>query len=418
MNSARDFYAHLDRSINGRLGVTMGWTTLLAAKTYAMDAGTLDSHRARYALILRAQQQALDLFKASLRGEADPEIAQMVVGDVPQGFGVAYHRALTERQHRIPVFFRTDEMHGGKVTEIQCCGSGWGLAEQLRDLYESHVSSFGPAVHFPESLASQFAKALRGHVGGDPVVHHLVDNASRPHGVNYWIQRLRDQGVLHLYHDGGIHPADCNFIRAHDFISLPTHNFFRDRMERCDRGEVFFDLPPSALFDGKILMAWPFWHRTRDVFDDEVRDLFPHTNLIEPDGVTLADGERVTLDQFCAIPARKRNYYIKYAGTDSSINWGSRGVYLASTYSKRKCREMMDRILADGERQRFWIIQEAIRHAEPVVALGRDGELIETDAYSKISGFYGPNGLMAIWVMHLRSHKVHGSADTILSLVY
>jgi hypothetical protein len=418
MKTAREFYAHLDRSINDRLGVTMGWTTLLAAKPYAMDAETLDSHRARYTLIRRAQQQALDLFKTSLRGGADPEIAQMVVGDVPQGFGVAYHRALTEQQHRIPVFFRTDEMHGGKVTEIQCCGSGWGLTEQLRDLYAAYEPAFGPIVHFPDSLAHQFGQALREYVGSDPVIHHLVDNASRPHGVNYFIQRLRDEGIPHLYRDGGIHPADCNFIRAHDFISLPTHNFFRDRMERCNRGEVFFDLPPSGLFDGKILMAWPFWHETRDAFDDEVRGLFPYTTVIEPDGVTLADGERVTLEQFCDIPERKRNYYVKYAGTDSAINWGSKGVFLASTYSKPKCREVMDRILADRERQRYWILQEAVRHSEPVVALGRDGELIETDAYSKISGFYGPNGLMAIWVMHLRSHKVHGSDETILSLVY
>jgi hypothetical protein len=72
----------------------------------------------------------------------------------------------------------------------------------------------------------------------------------------------------------------------------------------------------------------------------------------------------------------------------------------------------------DRERRRFWIIQEAVRHSEPVVAFGRDDELIETDAYSKLSGFYGPRGLMAILVMHLRSHKVHGSPETILSLVY
>lgn len=417
-NSARDLYAHLDRSINDRLGVTVGWTTLLATKPYPIDAETLDGHRARYTLIRRAQQQALDLFKASLAGEADPEIAQMVIGDVPRGFGLSYHRALTEQQHRIPVFFRTDEMHGGKVTEIQCCGSGWGLAEQLRDLYDAHESMFGPAVHFPDSLASQFARALRGYLGSDPVVHHLVDNASRPHGVNYFIHRLRDQGVPHLYRDGGIHPADCNFIRAHDFISLPTHNFFKDRMERCDRGEVFFDLPPSGLFDGKIIMSWPFWHKTRDAFDDEVRGLFPHTYVIEPSGVVLEDDEQVTLGEFCAIPERKRSYYVKYAGTDSGINWGSKGVYLASTFSKPKCRELMDRILADRERQRYWIIQKAVRHSEPAVAFGRDGELIETDAYSKLSGFYGPSGLMAIWVMQRRSHKVHGSAETILSLAH
>lgn len=418
LNRSQDIYAHIDRSINDRLGVTMGWTALVATKPYPMDAKTLEGHRARYELIKRVQRQVLELFKASLAGEADPEIAQLIVGDAPLGYGAAYHRALTQQQHRTPVFFRTDEMLGGRLIEIQCSGSGWGLAEQLRDLYGAHESTFGRAVHFPESLASHFARSLRGYLGRDPVVHYLVDNASRPHGANYFIHQLRDQGVPHLHFDGGIRAVDCNFIRSHDFISLPTHNFFQDRMERCRRGEVFFDLPPSCLFDGKIIMAWPFWEKTRDAFDDEVRGLFPHTYVIDPKGVVLSDGEHVTLEEFCAIPSRKRNYYIKYAGTDIAINWGSKGVYLASTLSGVKCRELMDRILADRERGRCWIIQEAIRHSEPIVAFGRDSELVETDAYSKISSFYGPDGLMAVWAMHLRSHKVHGSDNTILSLVY
>jgi len=416
--SARELYAHADRSINTRLGVTIGLTTLLSTKPYPMDSETLRGHRARYEVIHRAQQQALDLFKASLEGETDPEIAQMVVGDAPLDYGVAYHRALTEQQHRAPVFFRTDESHGGKVTEIQCSGSSWGLVEQLRDLYGAYEATFGPAVHFPDSLASQFAQALRDYLGSDPVVHHLVDNASRPHGASYFIHRLRDQGIPHLYYDGGVQPPDCNFVRAHDFISLPANNFFKDRMERCKRGEVLFDLPPSCLFDGKIIMAWPFWRKTRDAFDDEVRGLFPHTSVIEPSGVVLADGEQVTLEQFCAIPRRKRQYYIKYAGTDVAINWGGKGVYLATHLSEQNCRAMLERILADRERRRSWIIQEAVRHSEPVVALGRDDARLENDAYLKLSGFYGPNGLMAILVMHLRSHKVHGSAETILSLVY
>lgn len=416
--SARALYAHLDRSINDRLGVTMGWTALLATTPYPMDARTLDAHRARYAVIRRAQRGVLALFRASLAGEADPEIARMVLGDVPQHYGVAYHRALTERQHQIPVFFRTDEMHGGKLTEVQCSGCSWGLAEQLRDLYVAHESTFGPPVHFPESLARQVARGLRDHLGRDPVVHHLVDNASRPHGATYFLQRLRDEGVPHLYYDGGVHPSDCNFVRAHDFFSLASHNFFRERMERCERGEVFFDLPPSCLFDGKIIMSWPFWHRTRDAFDDEVRALFPHTCVIEPEGVVLADGEKRTLDEFCAIPRRKRGYYLKYAGTDVALNWGSKGVHLATQLTRANCRALLERILADRQRGRTWILQEDFRHSEPVAALGRDGRSIETDAYSKLSGFYGPAGLMAILVMHLRSHKVHGTAETVLGLVH
>lgn len=49
--------------------------------------------------------------------------------------------------------------------------------------------------------------------------------------------------------------------------------------------------------------------------------------------------------------------------------------------------------------------------------LARDGGSIETTAHLKFSGFYGPDGLMGILVMQKPSPKVHGSSDTIMSVV-
>ena len=117
--------------------------------------------------------------------------------------------------------------------------------------------------------------------------------------------------------------------------------------------------------------------------------LFPHTCVIEPDGVVLTDGEHVTLEEFCTRSKKQRSYYIKYAGTDVAINWGSKGVYLASTLSGTRCRKLMEQILTDRERGRCWVLQEAVRHSEPVVAFGRDDELVEIDASSKISSCAG-----------------------------
>lgn len=36
----------------------------------------------------------------------------------------------------------------------------------------------------------------------------------------------------------------------------------------------------------------------------------------------------------------------------------------------------------------------------------------------KWSGFYGPDGLMGVLVMHKHFSKVHGSEDTVMSIVY
>lgn len=132
----------------------------------------------------------------------------------------------------------------------------------------------------------------------------------------------------------------------------------------------------------------------------------------------LKGGEHISIEDFCKIPNLQRKYYIKYAGTDIGINWGSKSVFLASTFSQIKCRELMEMIVNDGQRNRYWIIQEAIRKKEDVSGIDLKGELFEARANTKLSGFYGPNGLMAIMAMQKCNHKVHGSAETIMSIVH
>lgn len=259
--SSTDYYAQLDREINETIGVDIGWTGLIASQPYQIVESIYTGFASRYALIKTFQEQTIALFKASLNGDCDPDIARMVIGELSENHGVLYHQQLTDNQHRTPVFFRTDEASAGKLTEIQCSGSGWGLAEQLRQLYCDNESVFGSSKYFTNSLASSFTKAVTEYLGAEPRIHHLVDNASRPHGIRYFIQRLRRQGVKFFSYDHEVSPADCNFVRSHDFLTLPHHNFFADRMERCNQGEVYFDLPPSGLFDGKIILAWPFGRR-------------------------------------------------------------------------------------------------------------------------------------------------------------
>jgi hypothetical protein len=412
-----ELYCQLDDEINRRLNASVKFGLLISTKPYHMDPLTVHGFRDRYAVIKRFQQRTLELFRASLTGKCDPLIAGMVVGDLPGHLGRGYHRALTKSQHNTPVFFRTDELFSGKIAEIQCCGSGWGIAEQLRVLYDANPLVFGSPAQFPDTLAELFSETLCAYIGRDPVVHHLDQNASLPHDARYFIQRLREHGVLHYSYDGEVAPSDCNFIRSHDFITLPHHNYFNERMKRCEKGELFFDLPPSCLFDTKIIQAWPFWSKTRDWYDDDIRSLFPYTSIILPEGFEIAEGSHVSIEEFCSIPQRKRQHYIKYAGTDIAVNWGSKAVFLASTLTRSRCRELMGSIVADRKRGRFWIAQRSIRHSEQVTAFSRTGDETKLTAYVKYSGFYGPDGLMALWVLHRDSHKVHGSSDTIVSLV-
>lgn len=416
--SRADLYRQLDADINDLLRIDVGFTTLIRAGAYPMPQEEVDAFRARYELIREFQERTLAVFRASLKGECDPQIAAAVLADVPPHLGVEYHRQLTERQHQPPVFFRTDEPVPGKLSEIQCPGSGWCVAEELLTLYRNNPAVFGESRHFRPSMAASFTENLRKLLLSEPVVHHLLENASRPHGMRYFIQRTREHGMKYFSYDRGVAPQDCNFIRSHDFITLPHHNFFVDRMQRCERGETRFDLSPSVLFDGKMIMSWPFWSKTREFYSDRVRSLFPFTNVIQLDGFDLPDGRRVTPEEFCQIGRSKRDFFVKYGGSDIALNWGSKAVFLTSTMTTGNCRDLMHRVLEDTARGRHWVIQQAFQHDDKVPVLSRDGEVVETEAHSKFSGFYGPQGLMGILVMQKASHKVHGSEDTVSSMVY
>jgi hypothetical protein len=412
-----DFYRQIDDDINQLLGVDVGFTARLRAESYPMTDEEVAAYRQRHTLIRQFQEITLVLFQASLRGEADPAIAASVLGDVPPHLGREYHAQLTGRQHLPPIFFRTDEPVPGKLSEIQCPGSGWCLAEEILSLYQKNPSAFGHGKHFSDSLAATFAASLAQFIGRQPLVHHLVDNASRPHGMRYFIQRTRQHGVRYFSYDHGVGPGDCNFIRSHDFITLPHHNFFADRMQRCERGELRFDLPPSVLFDGKIIFAWPFWSLTRQVYPDQIRGLFPYANMLTPAGFQMPDGQRTSLEELKRTVRQQGDYYIKYAGSDIALNWGSKSVYLLGSLSRPQLQTLQETIANDFRRGRLWIAQEALEHRENVPAITRKGGLETISARSKFSGFYGPSGLMGILVMQNAFHKVHGGENTVMSVV-
>jgi hypothetical protein len=418
LSSLADLYKQLDHSFDSRAGTDIGFEALVATRPYPMEGAEVDKFRARYALIKSFQQRTLALFNESLQGNGDPALADMILGDLPAHLAHEHHRGLSETQQRTPVFFRTDEPVPGKLSEIQCPGSGWCINEHLRQLYRNNPDIYGKPQHFPQSLAQRFAATLKTHLGRDPIVHHLTDNASRVHGMRYFIQQTREQGVRYFSYDRDIKAGDCNFVRSHDFVSVLHHNFYVDRMQRCNEGTVMFDLPPSALFDGKMIMAWPFWEKTRAAYTDEIRDLFPYTTVIEPSGIQLEDGTKVTTEQFCDLPNSARDYFFKYAGTDISINWGSKSVFKANGGSRVQTRQLMDMILKDWERGRYWVMQKACGARDPVPTVDRNGREFTMDGYAKWSGFYGPEGLMGIMVFHKNFAKVHGSDETVMGIVY
>lgn len=413
----RNYYEFLDSHINTTINADVGFSCLLADRSYPLDLEEKALFTRKYEAIREFQQKSLDIFNASLKGDMDPEIAELVLNELPENFGRDFHLKFMTERNFLPVFFRTDEVVPGKISEIQCPGSLWGLYEQVHRLVSHYRSEFGGSALFEKGLAEGFADSLKRYLADAPVVHHLIDNASVPAGIRFFIRKTREHGIRYFGYDKGITPYDCNFVRSHAFAGLFSDNFFQMRLAGSLDQKICYDLPPSILFDEKIPLIFPFWEKTRSHFPDRVRDLFPYTGLIRPEGILLEGGEQITLEQFIDLPRSRRDYYIKYAGSDLALNWGSKGVFYAGSLSKTKAREVFDMIRQDFAAGRYWILQKGHALTGRANYINRENGLESADVHSKFSGFYGPSGLLGILVMQRPFYKVHGSDDTIVSIV-
>ncbi|WP_048709763.1 hypothetical protein [Microvirga massiliensis] len=280
---------------------------------------------------------------------------------------------------------------------------------------EYYSSQGNTAVQSATSLSKNFVDALRRHCISEPIVHHLLDNSSHPAGERFFIQRVRSS-VRYFGFDPDISPRECNFVRAHDFWSLLTENFASERLAQLVEGKSVYDLPPVAVFDQKLALALPFWDETRAHFPDDVRLLFPYTTMVTPAGVRLSGGEWATIEQFAAMPRKARDYFLKYAGSDVSRNWGSRAVFHLGKLSGKACEAYLYEALKRYSAGERWIIQEQVPSSERVTFINRRGVPETTMAHSKHSVFYGPTGPLGVLVMFERFYKVHGSSETITSV--
>ncbi|MCF8111980.1 MAG: hypothetical protein K9J85_10890 [Desulfobacteraceae bacterium] len=415
------YFDFFDNQINDLLRVDVGFSSLPAAEIYQMGPGVLEGFKTRYEVIKQFQQVTASLFNASLQGDMDPEIARLIVNELPDSHGLEHHKDLHDHAAKMskditPVFFRTDETVPGKISEIQPPGSLWCTFEQFYLFYRHFERDFKAGSVFEQPLSRKFVESLRDYLPFEPVVHHLMDNASVPAGMRFFLQRTRQHGMKYYGYDRDVTAYDCNFFRAHAFQGLMADNYLAGRFSAWKKGLAEYDLPPSIVFDEKLPMIFPFWEKTRAWYPDEVREIFPYTCLITPDGFELEDGCHISLDQFFDLPRSHRPYYFKYAGSNLAFNWGSKGVYYAGMLSRPGMEELKTRILRDYGLGKYWILQKKHAIKENISYMDRDEEIKKDNATAKFSGFYGPNGLMAVLVMHRPFHKVHGTRRTVVSI--
>lgn len=387
------------------------FTGLITPEPYCIPVPEWRAIQARNTALREWHVTSLRLFEASVRGDGPDDIAMSLLQHLPEHFGWRHHRNLQLSRVNAPVFFRTDQTANGVIFEVQCPGSLWGVHELLREWY---AGSGHESARRVGSLAACFASALEQRLGQRPVIHHLLDNSSHPAGERFFIQRARKHASYFGYDE--VRPNDCNFVRGHDFFALLVENFAKRRLHRLFDGTLLYDLPPVVLFDQKLLLTLPFDYETRDHYSDAVRALFPYTALLRPGGIAMQDGSRLTIAEFAALPRGRRGFFLKYAGSDVSRNWGSQSVFHLAKLSREVCEKTLREAAEHFDAGERWLLQRACDSREDVSYVTRAGRVVTTKAHSKHSVFYGPGGALASLIMFEDFYKVHGSSDTVTTV--
>lgn len=324
--------------------------------------------------------------------ELDPDsyLLRLLFGRFGREFGATYHLTLPRTVLRSPLFYRTDEPELGRVAEIQCPGSLWGEYAALTKIQDYHAGT-----DFLKGIHSAFLSRQE-----EPIVHHLLDNASRPHTSMYVIQCMRMHFGVKYFGFDSVRDRECNIIRSHSFQGLIAQNIFQPRLLAATEGRLAFDYPPTPIFDQKLPLCLPFHAQTLKYFPDEVRNHILPTYLIDPD-LTFDMGKvRVKLDDVMRQPREKRGWYLKYAGLDTARNWGSIAVEPMAVLARPKWESLRKRIQEDTLRGDPWIVQQ-------------DGsKKSKTDAYEKISTFVANDKVLGRMLMRRTTRKVHGQRDT------
>ncbi len=404
-------YEWLDKEFNNSVESDIGFTQLVATHPQVVCDDDFIAVQDRLKLIHTFQDTCIEIFKGALDNN-DIDILRWLINETPDSLGIEYHRKLNIHHFTRPVFFRTDETSLGKIAEIQCPGSHWGELELLFQYYSNMGYKF-KMIPPSKNFYLQLKKLLYGE---EPIVCYLTDNSSSPPGVRYFIKRTRPS-IKYFGYDKGISSLDCNFIRTHSFFGLCGENYFKERLKQSS-SRLKFDFPPNVLFDQKATLVLPFWSRTRNKFSDEIRNIFLFSTPILSDAIELEEGTTESIDAFSKRPQSRRRYYLKYAGSDVSINWGSRAVFRLSNESSGKCYDLLKKCVEDAKKGRIWLLQKEDSGKKQLEYLDRNSDIRIEKMNVKYSAFYGPYNMIGVLAYYRKHFKVHGQPDTCISLLY
>lgn len=355
-----------------------------------------------YSIISRIAQKALI--------SDDRDILKLLFSEAPAGMDIEFHKKLPSSCWNAPIIYRTDQALSGLIYEIQAPGSGWGdlylYAKCLKELGFKIPDRY---FDFPNAYINNIVKATGKN---NPKVFHMTDAASVPYSIKY-LQAITSSGIHYwgLSPDVKMDEIDC--LLAHSATSIVTSNYFKTYIERAKENHIVFGISPNLVFDEKVIYLLPFYRKTRDLFSDDIRQLFPFTTIIEDGGFIDIDDRFVSIEEFVKRPSREKLYYLKYGGPDTNRNWGSRSVYRLDKTDSRKLLSKANELSQKGE---IWLLQKDVSKLKSFKLTDDLESILKEKMTIKISGFYGMSEMFGVKVMARHFFKVHGQKDTFVGL--
>lgn len=402
-----DYYGWADHQINSAPRYFTGFSGLLATSPYLVkeDAWRLFNERLQF--IREFQQTSLAIFRDALHSK-NRVLADWLINDTPASFGFEYHKNLEDRHFTVPQFFRTDETRLGRIIEINCPGALWG---ELQLTYDYILKAGWNTRDL--SPAEQFGLQVNRLLNEQPVIHHMLDQATAPGNHRYFMEKTRPL-LKYWGIDQNIKRQECNFIRDGCFMHIMADDDLKYRLERTGNG-ITYDNPPIVLFDQKATLVLPFWSLTRHYFKDDIRNILVFSTPLLPDGIELFDGSRLTIEAFSGLPRSKRNYFLKYAGNDGARSFGGKSVYRLSNLNKNDCLAILRECVAEYPGRGIWLLQEEESQNDEITWFTRDGRMETKNLRAKFNGFYGPFEFIGGLAMHRNHYKISGHPETVFS---
>ncbi|HEY5214953.1 MAG TPA: hypothetical protein VIJ38_18230 [Acidobacteriaceae bacterium] len=411
MDLTNEVYRALDNILAASPGETPGLCEFVQTAPVAIPDWVFSMRRERIVEFQRFFGTAANIFSEAVNGKRTPLLLRLLLNDVPMCYAADFHRALPREAWTCPRFYRTDESVNGKVFEIQCPGSGWGDLQLLRNFYSNHghspaLTEYAPSLAVADEIVNLCSDS-------SPSVLHLLDNASNPTSMRY-LMATTQPPLRYWGQHRSVRNGDCQFVRSHSFFGLVAENLFKERLRLAAAGRARFDLPPVLVFDEKIALCLPFLDETQSYFTDAIRNILTYSHPVFENGFKDENGQWVSIQDFLKRRPSERRYFLKYAGCDVALNWGSRGVY---RLDDRQATIHLTRAVEDSKQDRFWLIQPEISEKEHIEYFTRsDKGAVQEQLTAKYSCFYGPTQLIGIRTMHRRHYKVHGQDDTVIGL--